>query len=60
MNLPDIVAICASSPELDTSKPTGTPRKLMDVPTTNRLGRQARTSLREGLLKTYEWCVTET
>ena len=39
----------------DTSKPTGTPRKLMDVSTINRLGWKAQTSLREGIEKTYDW-----
>lgn len=39
----------------DTSKPTGTPRKLMDVSNINRLGWKAQTPLREGVRKTYEW-----
>lgn len=37
----------------DASKPDGTPRKLMDVSRLTALGWQARTSLREGLEKTY-------
>jgi len=37
----------------DTSRPDGTPRKLMDVSRLNDLGFQAGISLREGLQKTY-------
>jgi GDP-L-fucose synthase len=37
----------------DTSKPDGTPRKLLDVSRMSGLGWQARTSLREGVAKTY-------
>jgi GDP-L-fucose synthase len=39
----------------DHSKPDGTPRKLMDVSRLRTLGWSARTSLREGLEKTYGW-----
>ena len=39
----------------DTSKPNGTPRKLMDVSRMTELGWTARTSLREGIEKTWEW-----
>jgi GDP-L-fucose synthase len=41
----------------DTSKPDGTPRKVMDVSRLNALGWQARTSLRQGLEQTYRWYV---
>lgn len=41
----------------DTSKPDGTPRKLMDVSRINNLGWKATTSLEEGIKKTYEWFV---
>ncbi|MEJ2471982.1 MAG: hypothetical protein P8Y96_12845, partial [Desulfuromonadales bacterium] len=41
--------------EFDTSKPDGTPRKLLDVSRTTSLGWQAQTSLREGIEKTYRW-----
>jgi GDP-L-fucose synthase len=41
--------------ERDTSKPDGTPRKLLDVSRLAKLGWQARTSLREGLERTYAW-----
>ena len=39
----------------DTSKPDGTPRKLMDVQKMRYLGWQAQISLQEGIEKTYEW-----
>ncbi|EGV28105.1 GDP-L-fucose synthase [Thiorhodococcus drewsii AZ1] len=39
----------------DTSKPDGTPQKLMDVSRLRSLGWQARTGLREGLKHTYAW-----
>ena len=38
----------------DTSKPDGTPRKLLDVSKINALGWQAKTSLREGIKIAYE------
>ena len=39
----------------DTSKPDGTPRKLMDSSRLARLGWQASTSLEEGYRQTYAW-----
>ena len=39
----------------DTSKPDGTPRKLLDVTHLNNLGWRAQTSLKDGLEKTYAW-----
>ncbi|AIW87968.1 GDP-L-fucose synthase [Bacillus mycoides] len=39
----------------DTSKPDGTPRKLVDVTKINSLGWKATTSLDEGLKKAYDW-----
>jgi len=39
----------------DTSKPDGTPRKLLDTSKINGLGWNARISLRDGLASTYEW-----
>nr|WP_067286624.1 GDP-L-fucose synthase [Marinobacterium profundum] len=39
----------------DTSKPDGTPRKLMDVSRLRALGWQASTSLEAGLASTYGW-----
>jgi len=39
----------------DTSKPDGTPRKLMDVSRLNGLGWKARMSLKDGIKETYGW-----
>lgn len=39
----------------DTTKPDGTPRKLLDVSRMKALGWSAKTSLEEGLHKTYAW-----
>jgi len=39
----------------DTSKPDGTPRKLLDVSRLNDLGWRATTSLEDGVSETYEW-----
>jgi GDP-L-fucose synthase len=39
----------------DTTKPDGTHRKLLDVSRLHRLGWKHKTSLTEGLEKTYEW-----
>ena len=39
----------------DSSKPDGTPRKLMDVSRINNLGWKYKTSLREGIKKAYKW-----
>jgi GDP-L-fucose synthase len=39
--------------EFDTSKPDGTPQKLLDLSLLHRLGWKHRTSLQEGLTKTY-------
>tara|TARA_R110002111_G_scaffold149533_11_gene216491 strand:+ start:98 stop:1063 length:966 start_codon:yes stop_codon:yes gene_type:complete len=41
--------------EFDTSKPDGTPRKLMDVSRLERLGWKAKISLDKGLRQTYNW-----
>jgi GDP-L-fucose synthase len=41
--------------KFDTSKPDGTPRKLVDVTKLNNLGWKASTSLEEGLKKAYQW-----
>jgi GDP-L-fucose synthase len=39
----------------DTSRPDGTPRKVMDSTRIRALGWKPKTSLREGLRKMYEW-----
>lgn len=39
----------------DSSKPDGTPRKLMDVTRLHNLGWKHTTSLEEGIKKAYEW-----
>jgi len=41
----------------DTSKPDGTPRKLVDVTRLNALGWKSGISLREGVERTYAWFV---
>jgi GDP-L-fucose synthase len=38
----------------DSTKPDGTPRKLMDVDRLNALGWRCKTSLREGVARAYE------
>jgi GDP-L-fucose synthase len=45
--------------EFDTSKPDGTPRKLLDVSKLHGLGWQASIGLREGLEETYRWYVEQ-
>jgi GDP-L-fucose synthase len=39
----------------DTSKPDGTPQKLLDVSRLRALGWQARITLEEGIKQTYQW-----
>lgn len=39
----------------DTSKPDGTPRKLLDVGRLHRLGWRAQIPLAEGIRRTYDW-----
>ncbi len=41
----------------DTSKPDGTPRKLLDTSTINNLGWQPTISLADGISRTYKWYV---
>jgi GDP-L-fucose synthase len=40
---------------LDTTKPDGTPRKLLDVSKLHALGWKARIPLRDGIASTYDW-----
>lgn len=39
----------------DTTKPDGTPQKLLDVSKINKVGWKAKTPLREGIRKTIQW-----
>ncbi len=39
----------------DSSKPDGTPRKLLDVSRINNLGWKAKTNLENGIKKAYDW-----
>ncbi len=41
----------------DSTKPDGTPRKLMDVSRLQNLGWKYKTSLAEGIEKTYQWFI---
>ena len=43
--------------ELDTSKPDGTPRKLLDVSKLHGLGWRHRIGLEEGIRSTYRWYI---
>jgi GDP-L-fucose synthase len=46
---------CKGELAFDLNQPDGTPRKLLEVARLSQLGWRARTSLREGLEKTYSW-----
>lgn len=41
--------------EYDTSKPNGTPRKMMDAKKIKSLGWEPRIALRDGIVKAYQW-----
>jgi len=41
----------------DTSKPDGTPRRYLDITKIKELGWEPKTSLRDGLTRSYEWLV---
>ena len=43
----------------DTTKPDGTPQKLLDVSRLRALGWQARIGLEEGIRETYQWFLTQ-
>jgi GDP-L-fucose synthase len=45
----------AGTIEFDSSKPDGAPRKLLDVSRLNAMGWQSRTTLRDGIARTYAW-----
>lgn len=42
----------------DSTKPNGTPRKLLDISKIKQIGWEARTDLKEGIKKTYEWYIS--
>ena len=44
---------CKANISFDTSKPDGTPRKLLDVSRLGKLGWRASTPLREGIARAY-------
>jgi len=44
----------------DSSKPDGTPRKLLDVTKINQVGWKARISLKEGIKNVYSWYKEQT
>jgi len=44
----------------DTTKPDGTPRKLLDVSRINSLGWKYKTELRDGIERTYRWYLDRT
>src|SRR5947208_1167292 len=52
----DVVG-CVGELAWDTTKPDGTPRKLLDVTRLHDLGWQATISLRYGIAVTYDWCL---
>lgn len=57
-NLADLIAEIIGyhgSFRWDTSKPNGTPKKLLDVSKLSNLGWRATTPLKEGLISTYSW-----
>ena len=45
--------------EWDTTKPNGTPRKVLNVDKIKSLGWEPKIGLREGIEKTYEWYKTQ-
>jgi GDP-L-fucose synthase len=48
----------SGSIDWDSSKPDGTPRKLLDVSRITKLGWKAHISLKDGIASTYEWYKT--
>jgi GDP-L-fucose synthase len=54
----DVVGF-AGEIEWDTSKPNGTPRKLLNVDKIKSLGWEPKTGLKEGIERTYRWYKNE-
>ena len=44
----------------DSSKPDGTPRKLLDISQLSQMGWQAKTQLHEGIQQAYNWYLKQT
>lgn len=44
----------------DTTKPDGTPQKLLDLSRMKKLGWEATTRLEQGIKKSYKWYVDQT
>jgi len=53
----ETVGFCGSI-EWDSSRPDGTPRKLLDVSRISQLGWKSQISLKDGIASTYEWYKT--
>jgi GDP-L-fucose synthase len=43
----------------DSTKPDGTPKKQLDISKIQALGWKPKTSLQEGIKKTYEWFLAQ-
>jgi GDP-L-fucose synthase len=54
-----IMQVCGYKGKIiyDSTKPDGTPRKLMDVSRLEKLGWKYKTSLAQGIEKTYQWYI---
>ena len=52
---PDAAASSDREIVFDTSKPDGTPRKVLDISRLTALGWKARIGLEEGIRGTYQW-----
>jgi GDP-L-fucose synthase len=50
---------CKSEIAFDSSKPDGTPRKLLDISKIEKLGWKPKISLREGIESTYKWFIEQ-
>jgi GDP-L-fucose synthase len=50
---------CKSEIVFDSSKPDGTPQKLLDISRIEKLGWKPKISLREGIESTYKWLIED-